>query len=76
MDSFLKGDQLHGMDTLMQFFKAQTLELEQGNDSVSQHLELIPHERTTAASAEEIEIATKVRNAEIKLARGRRAEGS
>ena len=72
MDAFLKGDFLMWLNTLMQFFKAQTLEQEQGNDQISQHLELIPQERTTAVSQEELELATRVRAAEIKLARSRR----
>ena len=69
MDSYLKGDSLHSNDVYMQFFKCMTLEIEHGSDGVSEHLDLIPAERCPAASQEEIEIATKIRQAELKMER-------
>ena len=67
MESYLKGDSLHPNDVYMQFFKSMTLEIEHGSDGVSKHLELIPSERGSAASQGEVEIATKIRQAELKM---------
>lgn len=67
MDLVIRGDTLCGLDMFMQRFKALAMEAVDGGDTISQHLELIPPDKLTIASAEEAEIAARIHAHEVRL---------